>query len=248
MTKHQASALDRTALGAQFRALGVRSEDVMMLHASLRKVGPIDGGAQTLIHALIDVVGPRGTIVMALGADEDVAFDALTTPVDVADMGVLAEVFRTFPGVRVNDHAAARFAALGFAAADLLEPVPLHDYHGRGSVLHRFVDWKGRVLRLGADDDTVTLTHYAEYLAGVPGARRVRRRYVRADTGEQWIESLDDNDGIVEWAGGDYFSQILLDYRASGAVQRSPVGQCSAELFDATDFVGFAVRWMNEQL
>lgn len=242
------SPATRETLVAQLRALGVASGDVVMLHTSMRKVGPVALGAAGMIEALKEAVGTKGTLLMVLSADESEPFDALVSPVDVEDMGVLAEVFRTYPGVEVNDHAADRFAALGPDAPSLLEPTPLHDYHGPGSVLERFVQRGGKVLRLGSNVDTVTLTHYAEYLADVPDKRRARRRYVRADIGEQWIESLDDTDGIAEWRGGDYFPQIFLDYRASGAVAMGAVGRCTAELLDAADFVRFAVRWMNEHL
>ncbi len=219
-----------------------------MIHASMRRVGPVERGARGLIDALHIAVGRAGTLLMVLSADASEPFDALRSPVDVEDMGVLAEVFRTYPGVAVNDHPADRFAALGPAARQLLEPMPLHDYHGPGSVLERLTAQGGRVLRLGANPDTVTLTHYAEYLADVPDKVRVRRRYVRADTGEVWIESLDDTDGIAIWAHGDYFAQIFLDYRASGAVRLGPVGRCEAELFDARPFVQFSVDWMNHHL
>jgi aminoglycoside N3'-acetyltransferase len=93
-----------------------------------------------------------------------------------------------------------------------------------------------------------TLTHYAEYLADIPNKIRVRRRYVRADTGEVWIESLDDTDGIAVWDQGDYFPQIFLDYRATGTVRMGPVGRCDAEFFDAAPFVTFAVEWINRNL
>jgi aminoglycoside N3'-acetyltransferase len=235
-------------LSAQFRTLGVGDDDIVMIHASMRRVGPVEGGAAGVIEALHAAVGAGGTLLMVLSADEDEPFDALRSPVDVEDMGVLAEVFRTYPGVSVNDHPADRFAALGPADSYLLEPIPLHDYHGPGSVLERLTERGGKVLRLGANTDTVTLTHYAEYLADVPNKVRVRRRYVRADTGEVWIESLDDTDGIATWKEGDYFPQIFLDYRASGAVRIGPVGRCEAELFDAAPFVAFAVRWMNKRL
>ena len=104
------------------------------------------------------------------------------------------------------------------------------------------------MLRLGADVDTVTVTHWAEYLADVPTKRRVRLRYVRADIGEQWIDSLDDSEGIAEWCGGDYFSQILIDYLAAGNASVGPVGNCEAELFAARDFVHFAVPWIESRL
>jgi hypothetical protein len=76
----------------------------------------------------------------------------------------------------------------------------------------------------------------------------VKLRYVRADTGELWIESLDDTHGIAVWEHGDYFPQIFLDYRASGAARVGPVGRCTAELLDGPGFVAFAVDWMNRHL
>lgn len=235
-------------LTAQLAALGVAPGDVVMTHASLRKLGPVEGGAVGVIEAQRAAVGPDGTLLMVLSADEDEPFDAHTSPVDVEDMGWLAETFRTYPGVDVNDHPADRFAAVGPRAGWLLNPTPLHDYHGPGSVLERLVAAGGKVLRLGSNPDTVTLTHYAEYLADVPDKIRVRRRYVRADTGELWIESLDDTDGIAVWPHGDYFPKIFLDYRASGRAGIGPVGRCVAELLDAQDFVRFAVAWMEEHL
>jgi aminoglycoside N3'-acetyltransferase len=230
------------------RKLGLGAGESVMIHASMRRVGPVDGGAAGVIAALRAAVGPSGTLLAVLGADADEPFDAQHTPVDVEDMGVFAEVFRTSAGVSVSDHVAARYAAQGPAADWLLDPTPLHDYHGPGSVLERLAQGGGKVLRLGADPDTVTLTHYAEYLADLPAKMRVRRRYVRADIGEVWIEGLDDDDGIANWEQGDYFPQVFLDYRATGAVRIGPVGGCRAELFEAAPFVAFAVDWMERNL
>jgi aminoglycoside N3'-acetyltransferase len=240
--------IGRAMLVDQLTRLGVQPASSLMVHASLRKIGPIDGGADTLLDALIETLGPRGTLLMVLGADDEHPFDALSSPVDEDDMGVLAEVFRQRQGVRINDHAAARYGAIGPQSLQLLEPVSLHDYHGPGSVLARFIESGGVVLRLGAAVDTVTLTHLAEYLARVPNKRRVRRRYERADIGEQWIEGLDDDGGIVDWEQGDYFPQILLDFLKTGQARIGPVGDCTAELFPARTFVDFAVEWMEARL
>jgi aminoglycoside N3'-acetyltransferase len=217
-----------------------------MVHVSMRQVGPVQGRALGLLEALQEVLLPRGTLLMVLGASEP--FEARRSRVDTEDMGVFAEGFRTFPGVQVNDHAADRFAALGPDAAHLLEPTLLHDYRGPGSVLERLTERDGLVLRLGAHADRITLTHYAEYLARVPNKRRVRRRYIRADIGEQWIESLDDSDGIVVWPPGDYFPQIFLDFCATELPRTGLVGNCTAELFGARAFVASAVQWMEENL
>lgn len=69
-----------------------------------------------------DLVGQLRALGITTGdalmvhANESEPFDALRSPVDIEDVGVLAEVFRTYPGVAVNDHPADRFAAIGPAA------------------------------------------------------------------------------------------------------------------------------------
>jgi aminoglycoside N3'-acetyltransferase len=100
------------------------------------------------------------------------AFDKDRTPAD-PDVGVLAEVFRQLPGTLVNDHPDGRFGARGHrSAAVLQDPLPWDDYYGPGSTLERLVTAGAKILRLGADPDTVTLLH----LASSHGRIRPRRR------------------------------------------------------------------------
>ncbi len=235
-------------LADQLTALGVRPGAVIMVHASLRAIGPVAGRAGGVIEALRLAVGVEGSILMMIAADDRRPFDRLTTPAD-PENGVLAEVFRTTQGVSVNDHPACRLAALGPAASTLLEPQPRDDYYGGGSPLERFVAIGGQVLRLGADIDTVTLTHHAENLARLTGKRRKRRRYLRADETEWFVDSIDDSGGIADWPHGDYFPQILLDFVAAGRdISVGQVGATTAERLDARAFTRFAIDWLEREL
>jgi aminoglycoside N3'-acetyltransferase len=242
-----ARPLGRDALVTQLRALGVDGRVPLMVHASLRRLGPVEGGAEGVIDALLEALAPGGTLVFPLGSEGDEPFDPITSRAE-RDIGTLAEIFRSRPETRVNDHPAARFGAIGPQADAILEPIPLHDYYAPASPLDRFTRMGGRVLRLSADPDTVTATHLAEYLADLPEKRRVRRRYLLAGGEAVWIEGLDDVEGIAKWAGGDYFPRIWLDFRETEAVRTAPVGGCTGELFDASPFVEFAARWMEERL
>ncbi|WP_203603573.1 AAC(3) family N-acetyltransferase, partial [Streptomyces sp. SID10692] len=44
--------------------LGVRPGDVLLVHASLRSLGPVAGGARGVLAALRRAVGPEGTVVV----------------------------------------------------------------------------------------------------------------------------------------------------------------------------------------
>jgi aminoglycoside N3'-acetyltransferase len=256
-------------LTTRLRRLGVSAGAVVMVHASLRRIGPVEGRADGVIAAIDRAVGGSGTSMMTLGARDDWAwvnqrpeedragllagaepFDAANTPAD-PDVGVLAEVYRRHAGTVVSDHPEGRFAARGRLAAALTADQPWDDYYGAGSPLERLVDAGGKVLRLGAGIDTVTLLHYAEFLADVPGKRRVvRHRRIRAGGGAviRRIETLDDTDGIVEWPGDDYFGLILQAYLDEGRARRGMIGKAQSELIDAADLVAYAAAWMSHNL
>jgi len=267
--------MTRDDLRADLERLGVRPGDLLMLHASLRKLGlgrdaVGTGGAELLLDALEAMVGPTGTLMMVLGTDYPMdwvydhppearaallegspPFDHRAAPV-LPEVGWLAEVFRRTPGTFVSDNPSGRFGARGAKAEALLAGQPWHDYYGPGSPLDTLCRWGGKVLRLGADPETVTALHFAEYLADLPDKKRVRWDYVVA--GEDgtprhaWIDCLDDLGGIADWDGEDYFALILEDYLALGRQRKGLVGKAQSELVDAADIVRFGARWMEDNL
>jgi aminoglycoside N3'-acetyltransferase len=264
-----ARLLSAAELVADLHRLGVRRGDALMIHASLRRLGPTEGGAAGVLDALDAAVGPDGTLMMILGAlvdhewvnqhpekdrvallAKEAPYDPLAAPV-LPEVGYLAEAFRSRPGTVVTDNPSGRFAARGRMAEALLRNAPWDDYYGPDSPLHRLCNADGRVLRLGANPDTTTVLHYAEYLADVPNKRRVRRHYRVSGPGgpeTRGVECLDDENGIVAWSGDDYFAVILKEYLALGRGRRGRVGRADAELLDAQDIVDFGARWMGTNL
>jgi aminoglycoside 3-N-acetyltransferase len=267
------STIDAASLQRDLAALGVRGGEVLMVHVSLRKMGLADsqfgaGGPELLLDALEAAVGADGTLMMILGSHyaydwvnfkpiEERAkllagtppFDRLTADV-LPDVGWFAEVFRRAPGTILSDNPSGRFAARGARAAELLRDQPWNDYYGPGSPLQKLCEAGGKVLRLGADPNTVTVLHYAEYLARIPQKRRTRWDYIVTGTAgprHVWIECLDDAAGIVDWHGGeDYFEMITEAYLAIGAARQGAVAGAPSELIDAAAFAAFGATWMEE--
>ena len=103
------SASTQECLRDDLRRLGVRPGDLVMVHASLRKIGLArteygEGGAEALLDALDVAVGPAGTLMMVLGSHypldwvnrrpvaERAALLAGTEPLDPASVGAVPEV------------------------------------------------------------------------------------------------------------------------------------------------------------
>ena len=267
--------MNRERLLKDLAALGLKAGDVAMVHVSLRKIGLARadfgaGGAELLLDALDTAVGPEGTLLMVLGTDYAMdrvnlqppearaallagtpPFDHINAPV-LPEVGWFAEAFRLRTGTLVSANPSGRFGARGAEAAALLADQPWHDYYGPGSPLDKLCRRGGKILRLGANPDTVTALHFAEYLADLPAKHRTRWDYVvegaEGEPEHVWIGCLDDAQGIADWDGDDYFALILEAYLALGRHREGPVGAARAELIDAADLVAFGARWMEQNL
>ncbi len=131
----------KSELVRQLRDLGVRSGDMVMPHVSLRAVGPLADGPQTLVDALIEAVGPhreysrlrlvarfapmnRRWVMMRRPPPSPKA--GLRSTPDHAPaypgFGAINEFIRTYPGCRRSAHPDASMAAIGPDAAWLVAP------------------------------------------------------------------------------------------------------------------------------
>jgi aminoglycoside 3-N-acetyltransferase len=57
----------RSDLARDLRGLGVRPGGVLMVHTRMSAIGWVVGGAQTVVTALLDVLGPAGTLMAYVG-------------------------------------------------------------------------------------------------------------------------------------------------------------------------------------
>lgn len=53
----------KATITADLRRLGLQPGDLVMVHASLKALGPVEGGAAGVAQALLDAVGPGGTVM-----------------------------------------------------------------------------------------------------------------------------------------------------------------------------------------
>ncbi len=268
MTAPCRSIHTRAALRGDLEAIGVRAGDAVMVHAAMSRVGRLLNGPDALIGALLDAVGPSGTVLAY--TDWDGAYDDLldadgrvlpewrehVPPFDPAasrairDNGVLAEFVRTTPGARRSGNPGASVAALGARADWFTADHPLDYGYGEGSPLARLVEARGQVLMVGAPLDTMTLLHHAEHLARLPG-KRVRRYEAPLATpgGVAWrmIEEFDTSDPVVAGLPDDFFGEIVREHLALGHGREGAVGDAPSVLVNAAEICAFAVAWLERR-
>jgi aminoglycoside 3-N-acetyltransferase len=251
-----------------FRALGLAPGDTVMVHASVRSVGEIAGGADQIHLAIKDAITDSGTLMMYASCPEYYdevgrgvhpgsierellekmpAFDAQTARA-ARDNGTLVEFFRSYPGSLVNDHV-ARFVVWGSQARFLISEQPWDFAFGKGSALDRFQQLDGKILLIGCDHDTVTFLHYAEHILDVPGMSIATFEVPVLEHGERvWKETKEvDTSGAgahPNWPAR-FFAQIVNAYLSTTQNRGGRVGHAHCFLFDAKDLLAVALDQMR---
>lgn len=227
--------------------VGVVASSRLIAHASLPAFGPVAGGAETIVGALLAsaetvlmpaftlramVVPPIGPPDNAVeygdpnGANASAEIFRPDLTVDAA-MGVVAETLRRHPRALRSEHPLMSFA--GVNAGEAVSAQSLEDPLGPLAWLAEF---DADVLLLGVDHRADTSVHYAEKLAG-------RKQFVR------WALTPA---GVVECPGmpgcSDGFG--ALGPRLEGVARRADLGESAVELVPMRDLLHVAVGWIRQ--
>ena len=163
----------RQDIAAGFRTAGVGWGQLLMVHSSLSSMGHVEGGAPTVVEALLRVVGPGGTLVMpTLCRDaKQQRFEVWDRHTSASDVGRITETFRTWPGVVRSDHATHSVAAIGPLAHDITEdhataggrPSPWGEAaFGHGSPWEYLDRFNAHYAFLGVTFSVLTLGHHIQ--------------------------------------------------------------------------------------
>ena len=157
------------------------SRNLVIAHSSLKAFGHIDGGAETMLNALLDSVRgilmpaftyktmlnpeigpPRNGITYGSETDLNKLAEAFhpDMPADKL-MGVLPEFLRKHPKAKRSSHPIQSFA--GIRADAIINSQRIYDPL---ALIGALADQDGWVLLLGVDHTVNTSIHYAEKLAG----------------------------------------------------------------------------------
>lgn len=151
---------------AGLRQIGVAPGDLLQVHSSLSAFGYVEGGADTVVEALLEAVGPDGTVMMPTfnhGAAD--IFDIRTTP---SVSGAITEALRRRPQAFRSLHPTHPLAAIGPLAELLTRNHLAAGTFGLYSPLGKLAAMGGKILLLGVGMNVNTMAHIGEMLYGVP--------------------------------------------------------------------------------
>lgn len=243
-----ARSVTAEALERDLRRGGIRSGDLLFVHAAFSRVGDVQGGAGALCDVLMKIVGRDGTVVMPTFHQPRPILEMLAQGVCVdlrsaaSATGKLSETFRKRPGTLRSSHPYSSCSAAGRLAAAITDGHEQSAYLcGPGSPLARLIDYDGRILGIGVDLGPVSFYHVVEdTLPEFPVRTRLpspfRASYVDATgkTVERDLYVLDPSVSRTriernEWIRG-WFTEHL---RREGILREFRVGQANCWTMEA---------------
>jgi aminoglycoside 3-N-acetyltransferase len=225
--------------------LGLKKGDTVGVHSSLSSFGYVEGGADTVIDALLETVGNRGNVVMsthsanlsedkrtpemiALGISwlfKILPYDPDKTPVTT---GTIPETFRKRKGVVRGLHPSLSIAASGPKAEVLSEG------------WHRLLELDGYILLIGVGLDRCTAMHLAEKSVRLPD------HILKKTTPPKWfVEKYPE--GEWEWDVGPYpdFAKLTQPCIERGIMKTVKVGGATLRLVKLRELVDLYVEYLE---
>jgi aminoglycoside 3-N-acetyltransferase len=198
------------------RSMGLASGNKVLLHSSLASIGKVDGGAETVVNAFLEVLGDTGTLLVP-------AFGKL---------GIITEIVKQHPQAVISDCPKGTLAAIG-ADAEVLckDHWKAETIHGEDTPYTRLAEADGYICLLGVDQDRNTSLHTLEALLRLP--------YLEDTT----LENFETAEGLQTktwpYYPGPHRDFIGLDriYRESGAMTTGLIGNAVTRLIPAADLL-----------
>jgi aminoglycoside N3'-acetyltransferase len=221
--------------------LGVSRGVVVEVHSSLSRFGWVEGGATTVLDALMAVISPDGTIIMSAypvspalpltDADRDlgITWKVRKLPFDAPErtgMGIIADTFRQRADV-VCGGDFFRTCAWGHDA----------EWHVNG--YHGLLAVDGWCLLLGVGIDRCSSMHAAESIT-------IPSEISRCWALPEHVRSVYDPQ---LWSIGygstpdDAWQKVWEEADQRGVIQHGRIGQAECHYFKARSLVGIYKRW-----
>ncbi|MCK5156618.1 MAG: AAC(3) family N-acetyltransferase [Spirochaetales bacterium] len=158
------------------KKLKLKRGDHVIVHCALSSFGQVRGGADTVIDAILEVVGSGGTLVVPAFGSGDKVFDPEKSG---TNLGVVPQTLLARKGVYRSRHPLASVAAIGGKASWLTEKHEEAEIsHGRNTPYYKLTEVEGKILLLGVDQDRNTFLHTIEALVGMPYLRTCSGSYL----------------------------------------------------------------------
>ncbi|NMA83948.1 MAG: AAC(3) family N-acetyltransferase [Epulopiscium sp.] len=164
-------AYTKTELLTHLKDLGIDPKGTLLVHSSMKSIGEVEGGADTVLDALCEYM-KDGLLVLPTHTWSYINAENPRYYVETSEVcvGILPELFRQREGVVRSLHPTHSVAAIGKDAEEFIKDNELFDTPcARHSPWGKLLDRKAQIMLLGVDLRRNTFIHGVEEWVDIPG-------------------------------------------------------------------------------
>ena len=234
MTTTPAPPLTRQDISEALRALGLTRGAVVFMHSSLSSLGAVDGGADTVVDAVLDALGPDGTLAVptfcSINRRRKQTYDPDTTP---SEVGQITNALRSRPEAFRSPHIWQSMSAIGRRAEEMMSVHRPVAWAADGP-FWRLYEWDAFIMLLGVPYFRSTFWHLIEqWVQPAYGRWKESTGRIRnPDGSESPLEEITFGPQIGH---AHDFNKFGSRMEAQGLVRIGAVGNAMARLYRARD-------------
>ena len=161
----------KAGLTEDFKNLGIKKTDRVLIHSSMKSIGGVEGGADAVLDVFCEYLAENGNIALPSHSwrtinDEHNIFDPEKEP---SCVGILTEIFRKRKGVLRSLHPTHSVAVTGKDKEYFVKDEHLIDTPcGRKGCWGKLLDMDFKIIFLGCGTKSNTYIHGVEEWCNVP--------------------------------------------------------------------------------
>ena len=249
-----ARELTRSEIAEGFRRLGLQEGDTVLVHTAMRTMGRVEGGADTVVDVLLEILGERGTLIVptftfAHEGEEDPIIDPASDP---SEMGAITEAARRRPKALRSTAYRHSFAAIGRRAEVITQVDPANSAFDPRSCFGVMLGLGTQVVMLGLTYASSTSHHFAEFLCDVPYRHTIdMTAKVCRDDGTVYEQPMIDyqpkpSDGGYYGSRHPDFNRLGRMLEDRGRVGLAAIGNSAVRRFRMRDLADLAQEEAHE--
>ncbi|MFH1824547.1 MAG: AAC(3) family N-acetyltransferase [Candidatus Firestonebacteria bacterium] len=225
------------------KKMGIKKRDVLFVHSSFKSIGVVEGGAETVVEALVECVGKEGIVIVPtlsfsfLGGYY--AFNPKKTP---SRVGEITNALLRRKDVFRSEHPTHSISAVGKGAGELVTGHKGSTF-AKESPYGKYVKLNAKVIFIGTGLGCNTTLHAIEDWLDLPYLT-TEKAIVERDAGmagkEEIVKVTKSPSGCRDFYKKD--SKIEKVFKKSGIIKKSSLGNADVVIIRAKDIVNTTIR------
>lgn len=232
------------------KTIGIKPSDTLMVHSSMKAIGEVEGGADTVLDALIEYM-KEGLLILPTHTwkQTNETYNVYNPKTEPSCVGILTNLFLKRPGVIRSLHPTHSVAAIGKDAIEYTTgeeqwdtPCPRHGCWGK------LYDRKAKILLLGCDLRRNTFLHSVEEWSDIP---------LRLTEKCENLKIINWNDEVIDRPMYRHYNPIVRSisenydkmeepFLHKGIVRKGKVGEANCILGDAVAMADLTSSFLQQ--